>query len=177
MSLLLECLSGYHVCAIGGRKTSDSYYWSYWWLWATTYVLGSEPGSSVRASGALNHWAIFLVPGSYFFNTIGYSVREWRSFPLRIIIERCFLILSILLIVFLFGCFSWIIIHSFFLKIYFDFMCMSVCMHVCTLHVCSAHRGHKRAPAPLELEWQIIVSCHMGAGNWTQVFCKSSQYS
>ena len=108
MSLLLECLSGYHVCAIGGRKTSDSYYWSYWWLWATTYVLGSEPGSSVRAAGALNHWAIFLIPGSYFFNPIGYSVREWRSFPLRIIIERCFLILSILLIVFLVGCFSWI---------------------------------------------------------------------
>lgn len=71
MSLLLECLSGYHVCAIGGRKTSDSYYWSYWWLWATTYVLGSEPGSSVRASGALNHWASL-----YYFICI-FNVCEW----------------------------------------------------------------------------------------------------
>lgn len=31
-------------------------------------------------------------------------------------------------------------------------------------HVCSAHRGEKRALDPLELELQLVVSYHVGAG-------------
>ena len=51
------------------------------------------------------------------------------------------------------------------------------CIHVCTPYLCSALRDQKRGPDPLELECPMVVSSHVGAGNWTQVFCKSSQYS
>ena len=36
------------------------------------------------------------------------------------------------------------------------------CMHVYVPHVCSAHRGQKRALDPLELELQEVVSYHVG---------------
>jgi hypothetical protein len=32
--------------------------WSYRWLWATMWVLGSKPGSSARAASSLKHWVI-----------------------------------------------------------------------------------------------------------------------
>lgn len=35
------------------------------------------------------------------------------------------------------------------------------------------HSGNKRVLGPLELELQVVVSCHMDARNWTQVLCKS----
>lgn len=41
------------------------------------------------------------------------------------------------------------------------------CMGICALHVCSAHRGQKRAPDPVELELHLLVHNIMGAGNWT----------
>jgi hypothetical protein len=34
-----------------------------------------------------------------------------------------------------------------------------------------------RMPDPLELELQIVGTCHMGAGIWTMVLWKRSQYS
>ena len=39
------------------------------------------------------------------------------------------------------------------------------------------HVVQKRVKGPLELELGIIVSCHVGAGNRTQVLCKKSQCS
>lgn len=35
-------------------------------------------------------------------------------------------------------------------------------------------RGQKMV---LELELQVFVSCHLGAGHWTEVLCKSHKYS
>ena len=40
-------------------------------------------------------------------------------------------------------------------------------MHVCALCAFSAHRGQKRALAPLELELQMLASRHVGAVNLT----------
>jgi hypothetical protein len=34
----------------------------------------------------------------------------------------------------------------------------------------------ERVSDSLEMEFQIVGSHHMGAGNWTQVFCKSNKY-
>ena len=50
-------------------------------------------------------------------------------------------------------------------------------MYVCTLHVCSASGGQKRTSDPLELELQMFVSCHVGAGNEIWFICKGSQCS
>jgi hypothetical protein len=47
----------------------------------------------------------------------------------------------------------------------FYFMCMSVCMYGCVPHVCSVSRGQKMTKDSLELVVQLIVSCHLGAGN------------
>lgn len=47
-------------------------------------------------------------------------------------------------------------------------MCMGVfACNVCkgTTHILSAHRGQKRLQRPLELNLQVIVCCHVGAGN------------
>jgi hypothetical protein len=43
-----------------------------------------------------------------------------------------------------------------------------ICLHVClcTMHMPGAYRGQKIL---LELEWQTVGSCHVGAGNGTQV--------
>lgn len=43
-----------------------------------------------------------------------------------------------------------------------------------TPHVCTAQGGQKRASDPLELELQVVVICHVGAENKTQVLCKES---
>lgn len=59
------------------------------------------------------------------------------------------------------------------LKIYIMFnLCMWVlfCLYVCLCTACipDVHRGQKgqkRAPDPLELELQVVVSHHMDAGN------------
>lgn len=49
-------------------------------------------------------------------------------------------------------------------------------MHVylCPTHVPGAHRS-KKASEPLGLELQTIVSCHVVAGNQTQVLFPPSQ--
>jgi hypothetical protein len=43
------------------------------------------------------------------------------------------------------------------------------------LSMCSSHGDQKRESDALELEFQMVVSHHVDAGNRTQVFCKSSQ--
>lgn len=50
---------------------------------------------------------------------------------------------------------------------YFD------CMYICVLPVClpGAHICQKRADS-LEVELQVVVSCQVGAGNWTGVLWK-----
>lgn len=55
---------------------------------------------------------------------------------------------------------------------------LSVCMYV--YHMCAdvptgAHRSQKKSLDPLELDLWTAVSHHMGAGNHTQVFHKSSK--
>lgn len=49
---------------------------------------------------------------------------------------------------------------------------MFVCGILCAMCVLAAHGGQKRTLDLLKLELQIIVNCHMGAGNQTWVLCK-----
>lgn len=52
-------------------------------------------------------------------------------------------------------------------------MCICIlpsCMYARAPHVSGAHRGQKVALDLLELELGMIVSHHMGAGDWTWVF-------
>jgi len=51
-------------------------------------------------------------------------------------------------------------------------MCISV-LPTCVSHAPLMSSGHKRALDTLELELQMVVSHHVGAGNETQVLCKS----
>jgi hypothetical protein len=46
--------------------------------------------------------------------------------------------------------------------------CGCSCLHMQQC-VCSACRGQKRVSDPLGLEFQTVVSCLVGAGNWTWV--------
>jgi hypothetical protein len=52
---------------------------------------------------------------------------------------------------------------------------MYVCM--CTRYMCDNHRGQKMFLDPLELELDMIMSHHVGSGNQTQVFGKTSKCS
>lgn len=36
------------------------------------------------------------------------------------------------------------------------------CLHVFYVYVPDVYRGQERALGTLELEWQIVVSCHVG---------------
>lgn len=57
-------------------------------------------------------------------------------------------------------------------KIYFYFLCMVfACIYACAPHVCSVHRGQKKALDSLELESLLIVS----HGSWELNLCKSSK--
>lgn len=49
---------------------------------------------------------------------------------------------------------------------------LSVC--ICTIYI---QRGQKRVLTLLELKLQMFVSCHVDAGNRTQVLSKGSSYS
>lgn len=55
-------------------------------------------------------------------------------------------------------------------------MCMSifVCMYTYVPQVSIALRGQEKVLGPLELDLQMVVSCHVGAGNWTRVLWKSA---
>ena len=49
--------------------------------------------------------------------------------------------------------------------VYGCFVCIYVCIpHVCVEPACGVQRGELD---PLELELQMVVSCHVGAGNQT----------
>jgi hypothetical protein len=53
-----------------------------------------------------------------------------------------------------------------FVFIHFYLMCMGVLPHACLrLCVSGSCRGQKRAPGPLELDLQRVVSCPVSAGN------------
>lgn len=54
-----------------------------------------------------------------------------------------------------------------FLFFFYVYLCFAY-MDVCQPRVCSAHRSHKRVSDPLERKSQTAMSCHVGAGNWTQ---------
>jgi hypothetical protein len=60
---------------------------------------------------------------------------------------------------------------------------LNLCLYVSLLVYTSTttwlqyHRGQKRAPDPQELELHTLVSCHVGARNWTLVLQKGSQCS
>jgi hypothetical protein len=43
--------------------------------------------------------------------------------------------------------------------------CLHVCL--CIMFVSGVHRGQKRVSDLLELELEIVASCHVGAGNQT----------
>lgn len=47
---------------------------------------------------------------------------------------------------------------------------------MCTMCMPRDHRGQKKVSYPLELELQVFLSNHVGAGNKTWVLCKSSQF-
>ena len=55
------------------------------------------------------------------------------------------------------------------------FACRYVCM--CPMHMFGGLRGQKKAWDSLELELQMLVSCHVGAGNQTWILWKNSQCS
>jgi hypothetical protein len=47
------------------------------------------------------------------------------------------------------------------------FLCIWMfCLHIGVPFVCSALGGQKRALAPLDLESLMVVSYHLGVGNW-----------
>ena len=50
-----------------------------------------------------------------------------------------------------------------------------VCMYVCVLCVPGTGGGQKRASYLLELELQMVVNHHVGAGNQTQACWESGQ--
>lgn len=52
------------------------------------------------------------------------------------------------------------------------FVC--VCVHSCALHVSRSLWGPEKGFKSLELELQVVVSCHLGDGNQTQIIYKSS---
>ena len=45
----------------------------------------------------------------------------------------------------------------------------SACMYVHNICAC----GLQMVSYPLELELEMVVNHHVGAGNWTQVICKN----
>lgn len=49
------------------------------------------------------------------------------------------------------------------------------CMYVCAAYAGSVWREEKRALRPLELEFQVVISSHVGAENRTQLLCESKQ--
>lgn len=51
---------------------------------------------------------------------------------------------------------------------------MYVCGHLCALHVSRSLQGPEKDFKSLELELQVVVSCHLGDENQTQIICKSS---
>jgi hypothetical protein len=51
------------------------------------------------------------------------------------------------------------------------------CVYVCTMFILSTWGGQERVLDPLELELHIVMSYHVGAGNWNQALRRSSACS
>lgn len=59
-----------------------------------------------------------------------------------------------------------------------SFMCMSDLLScISVFHMPGTCEGQKRVSVVLDLELQMVISCHLGAGNWTWVHCKNSKCS
>lgn len=52
--------------------------------------------------------------------------------------------------------------------IYLFYVVCLFCLHICVPHACSVQGGQKRSLDPLELELQMIVTCHVCAGSQTE---------
>lgn len=63
------------------------------------------------------------------------------------------------------------------LNIYFYFLPTAIYLHVCMLKACGlvAYGGQRRAADLLELDIQMVVICHVGAENQTQILCMSNK--
>lgn len=48
---------------------------------------------------------------------------------------------------------------------------------ISVFHMPGTCEGQKRVSVVLGLELQMVISCHLGAGNWTWVHCKNSKCS
>jgi hypothetical protein len=48
---------------------------------------------------------------------------------------------------------------------------------MCTICVPGPSGGQKKASDPLELDSQTVMSCHVGAGDGTQILCQTIQYT
>ena len=121
-------------------------------LWVTIRVLGIEPGSSAKADSALNHWAILpalalLLNEVLCCNLCELSFRFWKERPWEHLVQIPTTSDKSVLNIY---------------NVHWWFVYMYVCL---------------RVSEALELELQTGVSCHVGAGNWTRVLWKSSQYS
>lgn len=69
MHALHSCLSVHYMCAVPSKDRKWHHIpwnWSYRQLWATKWVLGTEPRSSERAINVLKLWVISLAPGLLF---------------------------------------------------------------------------------------------------------------
>lgn len=55
-------------------------------------------------------------------------------------------------------------------------MCANVCMHACLCISCmhGACRDQERAANPLGLDLQMVVSCHVGAGDPSESFGRAA---
>ena len=61
----------------------------------------------------------------------------------------------------------------YYIALNFDYMYVGMCT-ICVPGAC----GDKKAVSDsLELQLKMVVICHVGARNWTQILCKSSKYS
>jgi hypothetical protein len=63
------------------------------------------------------------------------------------------------------------------LYLFYVYGCFWLHICLCAMYMPGAKGGQKRAPDPLELEFQMVVTYHVGARNQKQVIWKSSQCS
>lgn len=70
-------------------------------------------------------------------------------------------------------CFIIIILFKLLFYVYKCFACVCICV----LQACGAHGSQKRASDLMELELQVVVSCHVGAGHQTWVLYRSTVLS
>ena len=65
--LFAQCLFAHAslVSTVARRGCWSSWYWSHRWLWATTWVLGTESGAFGRAVSSVTSWDIALAPRNH----------------------------------------------------------------------------------------------------------------